>query len=100
MQHTNARYMEGGLKNQLEPHVCTPEDCPETGNYYVTAIDGGQVFYMAGPYNTHAEALALVDTALNIADKHDGRAWFMSWGTSKRRDGYSEPGSLNKHKLL
>lgn len=100
MEHTNARYVDGGLKSNLEPHVCTPETCPATGGYYVTAVDAGQVYYMAGPYQTHAEALALVDKALNIADKRDGRAWFMSWGTSRRRDEYREPGSLNKHGLL
>jgi len=100
MEHTNTRYGNGELRNQLPEHVCTPETCPENGNYYVTAIDGGQVYWMAGPYKTHPEALALVDKALNIADKHDGRAWFMSWGTSRRKDGYDQPGSLNKAGLL
>jgi urease accessory protein UreF len=60
---------------------CDAEHCPTNGGYYVTAIDGDRWFKMAGPYQTHAEALAHVEEALRIADEHDGRAWFMSWGT-------------------
>ena len=69
-------------------HVCTPETCPTPGRYYVTAIDiaRASVFYMAGPYATHAEALANVRPALTLADKHDPRAWFMAWGTARFTD--------------
>lgn len=81
-------------------HICTPETCPQSGNYYVTAIDGREWWAMAGPYKTHAEALALVDRALTIADKHDGRAWFMAWGTARLPEDYTTPGILNKHRLL
>jgi hypothetical protein len=58
---------------------------------------------MAGPYPTHAAALADVDRALRIADQHDGRAWFMSWGTARVVDDNYRPdlvGTLNKNKLL
>ena len=51
-------------------HVCTSGECP-IGHYYVTAMDGPSWYYMAGPYATHAEALALVDKARDLADKHD-----------------------------
>lgn len=81
-------------------HVCTESDCPATGGYYVTAVDHDKVYYMAGPYQTHAAALADVDKALRIADKSDGRAWFMSWGTSRRKDDYRELGTLNKYQLI
>ncbi|HVN82281.1 MAG TPA: hypothetical protein VMW38_25070 [Terriglobia bacterium] len=81
-------------------HCCTSETCPEPGNYYVTAVDGPSLYYMAGPYPTHAEALAMVEKALSIADKHDGRAWFMAWGTVRTKDGYSKPGSLNRANLI
>ena len=81
-------------------HICTTETCPETGGYYVSAIDAGRTFLMAGPYQTHAAALADVNKALRIADKHDGRAWFMSWGTVQKIDGDLKPGSLNKYGLL
>lgn len=96
MQLSNENGREWG---KVPEHTCTADTCP-VGTYYVTAIDHDRVFYMAGPYNTHAEAMADVDKALAIADKHDGRAWFMSWGTCRRKDGYREPGTLNKYGLI
>lgn len=83
-----------------DTHICNEIDCPSIGGYYVTAIDAGQVYYMAGPYDTHAEVLALVDKALHIANERDGRAWFMGWGTSRRKDDYRKPGTLNKYGLI
>jgi hypothetical protein len=84
------------LKN--EPHFCTPESCPEPGKYFVTATgDSGRHFWcMAGPYSSHAAALAKVAEATRIADKHDGRAWFMAWGTAKLPDDSTEIGRLQK----
>jgi hypothetical protein len=35
-----------------------------------------------------------------IADKHDGRAWFMSWGTVRLTDDSPRIGTLNKHNLI
>ncbi len=81
-------------------HVCIPESCPEPGKYFVSAADAGKVWLMAGPYLTHKEALSKVDAALKIADKHDGRAWFMSWGTVRMPDDTSEIGRLQKAGLL
>jgi hypothetical protein len=81
-------------------HVCTSENCPSPGSYYVTCVDGPRYWNMSGPYSTHAAALADVDKALKIANEHDGRAWFMSWGTTRMADELKEPGMLQKHKLL
>jgi hypothetical protein len=84
-------------------HVCTPDTCPEPSRYFVTAVDGPAVHYMAGPYTRHADALQDVDKALRIADKHDGRAWFMGWGTVRITDPTHQPGrrgTLNKAGLL
>jgi L-alanine-DL-glutamate epimerase-like enolase superfamily enzyme len=84
------------------PHVCTPETCP-TRRYFVTALDAGATHYMAGPYPTHFAALADVAKALSIADKHDGRSWFMAWGTVRIKDDSYRPemlGTLNKAGLL
>src|SRR5579863_2154582 len=83
------------------PHVCTPESCPETGGYYVSAVDGPDYWKMAGPYQTHAAALADVDRVMKLTDKYDrsGRAWFMSWGTIRVENG-TEPGNLNRAGLL
>jgi hypothetical protein len=86
----------------MTEHVCTLEGCP-TGRYFVTAVDGGSTHYMAGPYTEHGAALADVDRALKITDKHDGRAWFMSWGTVRITDDSYRPGSagtLNKAGLI
>jgi hypothetical protein len=82
-------------------HVCTPETCPP-GSYYVSAVDGPQWWRMAGPYQTHGEALAQVDRALHITHEKDrsGKAWFMGWGTVRMPDGFSEPGNLNKAQLI
>lgn len=86
----------------MAEHICNSESCP-TGRYFVTAMDAGKTFYMSGPYSSHVAALADVDKALKIADKHDGRAWFMSWGTVRITDDSYRPnlvGTLNKAKLL
>ena len=80
-------------------HICTPEDCPPQGGYYVSCIDdNGNVFLMAGPYRTHGEALADKRKACLKASDIDGRAWFMAWGTCHKDS--TEPGVLNKHKLI
>ncbi len=77
------------------------EQTPDTkrGPYYVTALEAGKVFPMAGPYTLHAEALAAVDQARAIASQHDGRAWFASWGTCRLPD-YAKPGRLNQLGLI
>ena len=77
-------------------HICTPEDCPPSGGYYVSCIDdNGNVFLMAGPYRTHGAALADERKASMIASDIDGRAWFMAWGTCHKDS--TELGILNRH---
>lgn len=70
------------------------------GDYFVSAIDGNQYWLMAGPYASHAEALEAVDGAKRIANEHDGRAWFMGWGTCRLDCGSGRAGSLNRAGLL
>lgn len=79
-------------------HICTAETCP-AGFYYITAVDGALFYWMAGPYSTHAEALADVLRARELADENDPRAWFMAWGTA-RSDRDRGSGSLNRAGLL
>lgn len=79
---------------------CDAEHCPPNGGYYVTAIDGDNWYKMAGPYQTHAEALSHVDEALQIADDIDGRAWFMGWGTAHVKAGDMAPGRLQELGLM
>lgn len=95
----NGKIQRTGIWTAEAPHhECTPETCPEPGSYYVTCIDGPNLYYMSGPYPTHAGALARVDAALSFAHKNDrsGRAWFMSWGTARFKDDERRPGNLNK----
>ena len=74
---------------------------PDTahGPYYVSAIDAGRTFLMAGPYELHGAALADVDRTLRIAYDHDVRAWFMAWGTV-RVEGCQRQGRLNELGLM
>jgi hypothetical protein len=74
---------------------------PDTkpGPYYVTARDAGRYHVMAGPYADHAAALADVQRARDIAYEHDGRAWFMAWGTARIEDS-DRIGTLNKLGLI
>lgn len=81
-------------------HVCTTRTCPPIGGYYVSAVDAGRVFLMAGPYRWHSDALRDVQKALKIANDHDGRAWFMSWGTVRVKAGILKPGKLNELFLM
>ena len=51
--------------------------------FYVTAIeDGVRKYFVAGPFQAHAVALALVGVVRQYARKMDGRAHFMAWGTA------------------
>lgn len=82
----------------MNEHVCTPESCPEPGNYFVTCVDGDRFWYMAGPYSTHQAALDKVDAARRIGVENNPRAHFYGWGTV--RSDRTEPGSITKAGLL
>lgn len=56
--------------------------------FYVTAIDGPQVFPLAGPYESREAAEGRVDEARAIAmdperNSQAGRAAFMAYGVTK-----------------
>lgn len=63
--------------------------------FYVSAIDGPRYSFLAGPFDTHKEALGLVDVARRKADEVDPRAWFCAYGTAQAPEGYDKPGILN-----
>jgi hypothetical protein len=92
----------------ITEHVCTPEECPEPGFYYVTVKDAGQYWKMAGPYATHREALGMVKTARELTGAHgDPRGMYMEafwgWGTARLMNDHpcaGEPGLLNEKGLL
>lgn len=65
--------------------------------YYVTmARDGVGVARLAGPFDTHDEALAHVDRAREEAEKADPRAAFDSFGTAGVESDNHRPGVLNE----
>lgn len=79
-------------------HICTADSCPDGARYFVTCVDAGSLWYMAGPYGTHREALAAVEPALKIGVANDGRAHFYAWGTV--RSERIAPGSITAAGLL
>ena len=95
------RFSESNLMKT--PDINTTHDAanpdPRPGPYFVSAIDGAKNYLMAGPYETHGEALAKIDPVRDIANNHDGRAWFMRWGTC-RIEGSTRVGTLNKLGLI
>ena len=74
---------------------------PDTkpGPYFVSAIDGGKKYIVAGPYELHEKAIADVDRVRNIAETADARAIFMAWGTC-RIQGANLIGSMNRLGLI
>jgi hypothetical protein len=59
---------------------------PRPGAYYVTVIDGDRFGYLAGPWPTHAEALAHVGASRRVACDLDPRAHFYAFGTARLPD--------------
>jgi len=49
--------------------------------FYVSAIDGSKKYIIAGPFETHSRALAMVEPVRNRAYEINAKAWFMFWGT-------------------
>lgn len=68
---------------------------PEGARYYVSVVDAGRVGLLAGPFDDHADALALVDSARALAVSLNPWAHFYAFGTVARRDDYRKPGLLN-----
>jgi hypothetical protein len=65
---------------------------PPGANFYVTATDGKKVVALAGPYPTHAEAVAMVDQIKEMALKIDPSTAFASFGTTAMSSNYTKPG--------
>lgn len=68
--------------------------------YYVSAIDGELCAFPAGPFQTHEEALAAVDSTKAAWIDKDPRAWFAAWGTCRvRADGEAPPKRVRRVRL-
>ncbi len=64
--------------------------------YYVTLRDGPRTAWLAGPYETHREALDMVEPVYALALKIDPYVWFMARGTSSIISDNLPIGRLNK----
>ncbi|ATI15667.1 hypothetical protein [Bordetella phage vB_BbrM_PHB04] len=74
-----------------------PDDDDPRRKYYVTmAREGRGVARLAGPFDTHDEALAHVDRAREEAEKADPRSTFDSFGTAGVVSDNHRPGVLNE----
>lgn len=70
------------------------------GAYYVTVKDGARVALLAGPWDTHAQALAMVEPVRTKACEVDPRGVFYAFGTGRLPNDDSVPiraGKLNKY---
>jgi hypothetical protein len=67
----------------------------EGANYYVSVVDGPQSNLLAGPYKTHAEALAMVEPTRTLANELVPHSHFYSFGTVAMNQVYTKPGKLN-----
>lgn len=54
---------------------------PDHEHFYVSAIEGGMPYIVAGPYPHHQSALDAVGIASEVGESQTPRAAFMSWGT-------------------
>ena len=66
---------------------------PAPRKFYVTAIDGPRVHFLAGPYDTLLLAEAQVDTVRTLACDFEqnasaGRAHFMAYGVTRTTGGH------------
>lgn len=74
---------------------CGSQHAGEVGAFYVSVADAGRVGLIAGPFATHAEALAMVEPARTEAEKANAWAAFYAFGTVRMAEGYTAPGVLN-----
>ena len=68
---------------------------PKYDCFYVSCIDGPRTAILAGPYQTHPEALEAVPQVRRVAEKVDPRACWYAFGTCKAPNGWRE-GTLNR----
>lgn len=68
----------------------------EPRDYYVSLRRGSRTALLAGPFDTHTEALALVERATAEANRIDEWSWFDPFGTCSMPRAPTNPvGKLN-----
>jgi hypothetical protein len=85
---------EAAMRFQPDPEG----DRAQGGGFYVSAVKGDRWALLAGPYETHAEAKALVSTVRDLAERVASRdAWGAAFGTCRvREEADRRPGVLNE----
>ena len=68
--------------------------------YYVTMIDGPKTAWLLGPFDNHAQALALVEIARNAAIEINGFYHFCAFGTTRLTAAHLPPGKLNSKLMI
>jgi len=79
----------------------TPDTAP--GPYYVSVMKDGKpdnFRLLAGPYETHADALAAVPAATKHAYDYDAKAPWYAYGTVRMKPDFNEPGIFNQKGLM
>lgn len=89
---TREQHAAGYRGSQPEPGI--PCDCAGARAYcgehadlafFITTARPGAVSFVAGPYRTHAEALAAFRSVQEYAERVDPRAVWYSFGTARAR---------------
>jgi hypothetical protein len=76
-EHTDGRWAT------TKPRCGNVPPCERAKGYYVSAVDGPRQALVAGPFETHAEALSQVEPEREKWCRLDGRAHFAAWGTCR-----------------
>lgn len=91
---TGNRYYGTDAPRSTGPHPDPLEQLPR--DYYVSLRRGERTSLLAGPFATHAEALAMVQRAADEAEKVDPRTFWDPHGTcSLPFDPANPAGKLN-----
>ena len=67
--------------------------------YYVVAAAGKRYSLLAGPYQTHGEAVAVLDKVRRVAYRINPMTVFYTFDTC-RLIGYNKPGLFNRRGLI
>jgi len=62
----------------------------------VSVRDGPKFGLLAGPYETHGEAITKIRSAIDRACEFTEWAWFYHYGTVRMKDSYRKPGTFGK----
>lgn len=84
------------MSTDPNPCTCGTPDCPfDGGGYYVLATRGKQKVPVAGPFETHAEAMDVLPRAWLMFWKWNAKNTFK-WETVKMQDPPFPPAGMNE----